>query len=354
MATPAVVGPVAIVPRFAANRRVWCVRPGRRYPDLNNGGALEPRTADGDLMTRFSLIVNPAAGRGRCRRSVPPAAAVLATAGAACQVRESASLRHACELAAEAAAAGDVVVAVGGDGMAGALAGATAAAGGTYGIIPAGRGNDLARVLGIPADPAAAAHVLAAGITRRVDLIGVSAGGQPELTVAGSVYAGVPSVAGEIANGTRWLTGPLVYPVAALRAVAGWKPVRFCVTGAAGKHEFAGYAVVVANSAYFGAGMMVAPPAVIDDGLLDLVLMRHGPKLAFIRALAKIKDGSHTALAEVSLSRDSAVTLTADRAVPVAADGETLPLAAPLPACQPLRIRVLPGVLTVIVPAPAR
>ncbi len=111
---------------------------------------------------------------------------------------------------------------------------------------------------------------------------------------------------------------------------------------------------MVANSAYFGAGMMVAPPAVIDDGLLDLVLMRHGPKLAFIRALAKIKDGSHTALAEVSLSRDSAVTLTADRAVPVAADGETLPFAAPLPAGQPLRIRVLPGVLTVIVPAPAR
>ncbi len=61
----------------------------------------------------------------------------------------------------------------------------------------------------------------------------------------------------------------------------------------------------MANSAYFGAGMMVAPPARIDDGILDLVLMRHGPKLAFVRALAKIKDGSHTSLAEVSLERDS-------------------------------------------------
>ena len=52
---------------------------------------------------------------------------------------ESASLAHARQLAAEAASHGDVVVAVGGDGMAGALAGATAAGGGDFGIIPAGR-----------------------------------------------------------------------------------------------------------------------------------------------------------------------------------------------------------------------
>lgn len=174
--------------------------------------------------------------------------------------------------------------------------------------------------------------------------------GQPEAVVAGSVYVGVPSVAGEIANGTRWLTGSMVYPVSALRAVARWKPARFEVDGPAGRHEFAGFAVVVANSAYFGAGMMVAPRAQMDDGILDLVLMRHGPKLAFIQALAKIKDGSHTTLAEVSLERDSELTLTIDRRMPVAADGETLPFAAPLPAGTPLSIRALPGALTVIAP----
>ena len=283
-------------------------------------------------MTRFSLIVNPAAGRGRARQAVPAAVAALREAGAACLVSESASLAHARQLAAEAASHGDVVVAVGGDGMAGALAGATAAGGGDFGIIPAGRGNDLARVLRIPADPAAAARLLAAQTARRIDLIGVSIPGSAELMVAGSVYAGVPSVAGEIANAARLLPAGAVYPVAALRAVAGWHPARFAVTGAGGAHEFAGYAVVVANSAYFGAGMQVAPPARIDDGMLDLVLLRHGPKLAFVRALARIRDGSHVALAEVSLERDAEVTLTIDRAMPVAADGETLPFAAPLPA----------------------
>lgn len=132
--------------------------------------------------------------------------------------------------------------------------------------------------------------------------------GQPESIVAGSVYAGIPSVVGEIANATRWLKGPMVYPVAALRALASWKPALFRIqiggqddsaggsaaesgqadgASAAGpgpgpaEHAFAGYAVVVANSAYSGAGMQVAPPALVDDGVLDIVLMRQGPQARF-------------------------------------------------------------------------
>lgn len=312
----------------------------------------------------FCLIVNPAAGGGSSRAVVPAVTAALDAAGASYQVSESASLEHARELAAAGVQRGDVVVAVGGDGMAGALAGTVAAAGGICGIIPAGRGNDLARVLGLPADPAAAALVLAGGQVRRVDMIGVRVAGQAESIVAGSVYAGLPAVAGEIANATRWLKGPMVYPVAALRALAGWQPASFRVQvaghggSAAGPasapalHAFAGYAVVVANCPYFGAGMKVAPPAQVDDGILDIVLMRHGPKLTFVRALAKIKDGSHVMLPQVSLERGSEVTLAADRAMPAAADGERLPGAAPLPAGAELRIRALPLILAVLTPGP--
>lgn len=125
------------------------------------------------------LIVNPVAGGGRSLRALPAVTAELTASGQSYQVAESRSLEHATRLAAQAAAAGQVVVAVGGDGMAGALAGAAAAAHGTFGIIPAGRGNDLARVLRIPADPAAAARVLAAGHTRKADLIGVRVPGLP-------------------------------------------------------------------------------------------------------------------------------------------------------------------------------
>lgn len=301
-------------------------------------------------MPGLSLIVNPAAGRGRALRLLAEASAALDAAGADYRVAVSASLEHAAQLAAEAATTDRVIVAVGGDGMAGALAGAASRHGARFGIIAAGRGNDLARVLGIPAEPAAAARLLTAGRDRQVDLIGVSVPGQQEVIVAGSAYVGVPSVAGEIANGTRWLRGPAVYSVAALRAVARWQPAAFALEGTAGPRDFAGYAVVVANSAYFGGGMKVAPSALIDDGQLELVLMRHGPKAAFIRALTKIKDGSHIELDQVSVEQVTEVTLTIDRAIPVAADGETLSFAAPLPAGTPLRIRALPRALTVIVP----
>jgi diacylglycerol kinase (ATP) len=308
----------------------------------------------------FCLVVNPAAGGGRSLRVRPLATAALDAAGAQYTVSESASLEHAKELAADGVRRGHMVVAVGGDGLAGALAGVVAAASGTYGIIPAGRGNDLARVLGIPPDPAAAVQVLTSGQTRQVDLIGVGAAGQAECIVAGSIYAGIPSVAGQIANATRWLKGPAVYPVAALRALASWKPASFRVEissgggggGPAAVHEFAGYAVVIANSAYFGAGMKVAPPAQIDDGILDIVLMRQGPRLAFVRALMKIKDGSHVSLPQISLERGAEVTLTIDREMPSAADGETIFGAAPLAAGMPLRIRVLPSILTVLAPGP--
>ncbi len=301
------------------------------------------------------LIVNPAAGHGRARQLLPPARSALTAAGAEHRVVESSSLSHARDLAAEAASRGEVVVAVGGDGLAGALAGIAAAGAAWYGLIPVGRGNDLAGVLGIPSDPAAAARVLAAGQLRQIDLIAAGVPGQPEVVVAGSVYAGIPAIAGEIANSTRWLGGSLVYPVAALRALASWRPATFTVDtgGTDGTHEFNGYAVVVANSAYFGAGMQVAPPAVIDDGVLDVVLMRHAPKLTFVRALMKIKDGSHVSLPQISLYRGADVTISMSRDLPAAADGEPLSCATPLTAGTPLRIRALPAALSVLVPASA-
>jgi YegS/Rv2252/BmrU family lipid kinase len=302
----------------------------------------------------FSLVVNPAAAGGRALRVIRAATAALDEAGASYQVSQSASLDHARELADAAARRGDVAVAVGGDGMAGAMAGAVAAAGGTYGIIQAGRGNDFALVLGLPDDPAAAARVLTSGQPRQLDLIGVSIPGEPEVVVALSVYLGVPAIAGEIANRTRLLRGPIVYPVAALRALARWTPAAFRVEpggqGGIPGGDFAGYAVVVANCAYFGAGMRVAPAAKIDDGFLDVVTMRHGPRLTFIRVLMKIKDGTHVALPLVGLAQAAEVTVTVDRAMLAAADGETLPWAAPLPAGVPVRIRVLPRALRMITP----
>ncbi|MHB1431391.1 MAG: diacylglycerol/lipid kinase family protein [Streptosporangiaceae bacterium] len=309
------------------------------------------------------LIVNPAAGHGRSARVLAQVEPVLAAAGAAYLIRTSTSLAHAAVLAAEAAARGETIVSIGGDGLAGTLAGAAAVAGARYGLIPAGRGNDLAGTVGIPADPRAAAEVLLTGAERRIDLLGVGVPGHAESVVAGSVYIGIPAQTAELANAMGWLRGPLVYPVAALRVLARWRPVAFSVR-LAGQPDstafdgtepdstaFDGFAVVVANASRFGGGMRVAPAARIDDGLLDLVLMRRAGRLTVLRALAGIRSGRHLALPQISTQRGTNVTLLASRDLTAAADGEPLACASPLAAGTPLHVRILPGALRVLAPA---
>jgi len=306
------------------------------------------------------LVVNPAAGGGRALRTLATATAALDGASARYQVQPSASLAHARELASAAAQRGEVTVAVGGDGLAGALAGAVADAGGVMALIPAGRGNDLARELGLPPGAAAAAAAILDGQQAELDLLGLSIPGQPEETAVLSAYLGLPSVAGEIANRSRLIRGPATYPVAALRALARWRPVSFRVeqTGGPGgpvagipAGEFPGYGVVLANSRFFGGGMQVCPPARTSDGCLDVVVMHHATKAAFLRVLLQIRDGTHVSLPQIALGQAAAVTVTAGTALPVAADGETLPWGSPLAAGVPLRARVRRGALKVVVPA---
>jgi YegS/Rv2252/BmrU family lipid kinase len=298
----------------------------------------------------YCFVVNPAACRGRAIRRMPAVLGPLSAAGATVRVEQSSSLDHAATLAADAVDRGEIVVAVGGDGTVGRMAAAVAAAGGVLGIVPAGRGNDFARMLGIPADPARAAAVLLRGGRRAVDLIGVRAGDGPEQVVAGSVYLGIPSEGAQIAAVSRLPPGGLAYQVAGLRALLAWQPASFTVDagadGAAGA-AFPGFCVVVANSAYFAGGTPAAPDADVADGLLDVITVSEGSKLSFVRVMLLAARGKHMRLAQVGATRSASVTVRADRAMLAGADGEPLPCASPLATGTPLHVRALPRALRV-------
>jgi len=297
----------------------------------------------------YCFVVNPAACRGRGIRRLPAVLGPISVTGASVRVEECSSLGHAATLAAEAAGRGETVVAVGGDGTVGAMAAAVSAADGVLGIIPAGRGNDFARMLGIPADPARAVAALLRRGFRTVDLIGVAAGTGPEQVVAGSVYLGIPSDGAQIAAASRMPPGGLGYQMAGLRALLGWPPTAFTVdteSGAPGA-AFTGYCVVVANSGYFAGGMHAAPDADISDWLLDVITVREGSKLSFIQVMVLASRGKHTRLEQVGTAQAATVTVRADRDLRAGADGEPVPCASPLAAGTPLRIRALPGALRV-------
>jgi diacylglycerol kinase (ATP) len=297
----------------------------------------------------FSFLVNPSSGGGAAPEAVVPVARLLREAGAIVDVTYSPGPHAMVGLVDEAVGRGDVVVSVGGDGMLSSLAGLVSARSGTLGVLPAGRGNDFARMLGLPEDAEGQARLLLEGVVRRVDLLAVTGLGPARRVVAGSVYAGVDARAAEIVDRATWLPRRLQYPYAALRSLAAYQPGRYVVSVDGIEHTYGAATVVVANSAYYGKGMKIAPAASVEDGLLDVVVIEAASRLALMRSLPKVYDGAHVALPEVTVLTGTRVELrgTSRSAIPAGGDGEPL---GPLPGlgAAPATVEVLPGALSVL------
>ncbi|MGH3389573.1 MAG: diacylglycerol/lipid kinase family protein [Actinomadura sp.] len=291
-------------------------------------------------MRSFTAVVNPAAGGSGAASTaaLTPLARLLRTAGAEVTVEYSKGLAHAGELARAAAERGDTVLGVGGDGLVGCVGGALAGTDAVLGIVPAGRGNDFARQLGVPSDPAELAALLLDGEPRPVDAIRAN-----DTVVLGSVYAGVDAVAGRNANESRLLRGSAAYYVGALRAVMSWRPAGYRVTVDGELHDRRGYSVVAANSGFYGFGRHVAPDARVDDGLLDVVIIRHAPKPLFFAVMRELEDGAHVHRPQVEVLRGREVRIEADRELPYGADGETR-------EGLPVTVQIMPGAVAVLRP----
>ncbi len=276
-------------------------------------------------------------------------ARLLREAGSTVDVTYSPGPRAMAGLVTEALDRGDVVVSVGGDGMLSSLAGAVSSAGGTLAVLPAGRGNDFARMLGLPEDPADQARLLLEADVRKVDLVSLTLPGAADRRVAGSVYSGVDARASEIVDRVQWLPRRLQYPYAAIRSLANYRPARYRVTVDGDTRDYLAANVVVANSAYYGKGMKIAPGAVLDDGLLEVVVIEAAGKLDLIRSLPKVYDGSHVGLPEVTVLRGRRVELRADGRTPVPVGGDGEPLGV-LPGLSdpPAVVEILPGALSII------
>ncbi|MER8041736.1 YegS/Rv2252/BmrU family lipid kinase [Streptomyces sp. NPDC094032] len=292
-------------------------------------------------MRQFTAVVNPTAGGSSGTAGLLPLARLLREAGAGLDTVYSRSLEHARELAREAGAKGHVVLAVGGDGMAGTVGGALSGTDTVFGLVPAGRGNDFARALGLPTDAPSLAKVLLEGEPRAVDTVEVESAVHARTCVLGSVYAGVDAVANRHANASRLLRGAASYYAGGLRAVLAWKPATYRITVDGISHERTGYTVVAANSGFYGFGRKVAPSARVDDGLLDVVVIKHAPKHLFFALMNELKTGAHVRRPEVEILRGEEVRIEADRPLPYGADGE-------VDATLPVTLRVRPGALRVL------
>ncbi|GAA4726968.1 hypothetical protein GCM10023216_17200 [Isoptericola chiayiensis] len=326
---------------------------------------------------RVGVLVNPVAGAGRGRR----VGAVLRErlSGEGHDVVDV-SGDDAVAAAARLSAAGllDALVVVGGDGMVHLGLQAVAGTSTPLGVVPVGTGNDFAACLGLVrrstgAEVADVCAALAAGSVRRVDAVEVRTGGRTRW-VAGAVSAGLDAAVNARANAMRRPRGAARYTLAALAEIAAFRAWAYRLqfdgvvddgglplTAAAGDStastaRWAGRAAVVtaANTDRIGGGIRVAPAAVVDDGLLDVlvapVLTRRGAATIF----PSMFTGRHVRRRDVHVVRAAAVRITAGPHDPASgghplAHGDGEPLA-PLP----VQVRAVSGALGVLVPPHTR
>ncbi len=289
-----------------------------------------------------ALLVSPAAGMGTAARIAGSVAQRLRGCVDRLDTLVADSAQGSALLAKQAVDAGvDVMITLGGDGLAHTAVQVCAGSPTALAVIPAGTGNDLARALGAPPDPFAAtlrtADALRAGDTRRIDL-GRVAGGSWFATV---LCAGFDSSVSERVNTLRWPAGPRRYDLAILTELTKLRPRPLVVETDNTTLRLEATMVSVGNSQFYGGGIPICPDAVLDDGLLDVTVVGATHRRDLLRILPRLRTGQHLDHPAVSTLRARSVRLSGLNHWVAYADGERQ-------ARLPLTVRCQPGALTVL------
>jgi YegS/Rv2252/BmrU family lipid kinase len=306
-----------------------------------------PRSRKNTIKTVF--LVNPAAENGAAGRRWPELAHEAASLGLQGDTRFSERPGHLTELAREAAADADLLVAVGGDGTVNEVVNGIAGLDVELALIPRGTGGDFVRTFGIPRKLDRAVEVALRGRTRAIDLgrgrYRSWAGEDEDSYFANIASAGMSGAIAKRTNETsKALGGKVSYAWATVAVFSRWRSdeVRVRVDGT----EQAGrmHDVIVANGRYLGGGMKMVPEAEPDDGLLDVLLIGDLTKRDLLLTMPKTYRGKHLPHPKATLLRGTTVEIDAPEPLPVELDGEQ-------PGTTPVRFEIVPRALRLRVPA---
>lgn len=295
-----------------------------------------------------TLVVNPAAGRGRALELLPQVAGQLGDAGLETEIRLSRSFDEAQVMIRSAVAGNlDVLAVMGGDGMMhlGLNSCAEARRAGNsqiaLGVIPAGTGNDFARGIGLdPADAVAAAAVIGAGRRRAVDLAWVN-----DRFVGAVLATGFDALVNQRANAMPWPKGSLRYPIATLAELRVFAPLSYRLTLDGHVRELDAMLVAVGNTSSYGGGMRICPDADVEDGLLEVTIVHPVSRAKLVQLLPLMYSGRFVRDPCVEQLRATEVTVAGPGLVGFG-DGEMI-------GAGPLTVRSVPQALPVLVPASA-
>ena len=298
-------------------------------------------------MTTFTLVVNPAAGRGRAHRLLTPVAEALRAGlpGVRLVVRETTGYEQARVACADAVASGtDALLVMGGDGMAHLGLNACASTGLPLAVLPAGTGNDFCRGVGLPTKwPEAVATIVAGGV-RTIDLMaveGATASGGVEY-VGSILSTGFDEKVNHRANQLPISLGAPTYGYAVLYELRRFRPLRYRMVIDGVARELDAMLVAVGNAGVFGGGIRICPHADVADGLLDVTIVHAVGRGTLLRLFPELFTGSFVRHPRVERLRAREVVVDGDDLWSMA-DGEDL-------GRVPLTCRVVPGSLRIFAP----
>lgn len=305
-------------------------------------------------MSKPVLVVNPSSGGGKTGRTFGAMRETIERRLGPCDVRETARVGHAIELARDAALGGaKLVVAVGGDGtfnevVNGLMRAKDQGAEPELGLIAQGTGGDFRRTLGLEHRLDVYLDALSAGSTRRIDVGLLTHEGDKTRYFVNILSVGMGGLVDRyVADASRALGGTAAYFGASLRALVNAKVgrVRCKVTrgGEVTERTVETLMLALCNGRYFGSSMMVAPMAELDDGVFELVALGNTSKVGFALTSKRIYDGGHMKDPSTVHLQGDAFELSLENADARAQflidlDGEPL-------GGLPITVKVVPGAL---------
>lgn len=298
---------------------------------------------------KWFAVSNPVSGGGRGARDRGRIAALLRDAGVEFELAVSARPGHTMALAQQAARSGfRRFIAIGGDGtlnemVNGVIAGGVVGKGeATIGLVPVGRGNDWARTHRIPRRYRDAIAAIARGRTVEHD-VGVADLGS-EVDHRYFINAAGVGFDAHVVRRTRDDSlGALSYLLALPASLVSFQAPELVLQSE--QHRIAGrvFLAFASINRYCGGGMLVAPEARYDDGLLDVTVVDEVSLPELFLNLKKLFDGSLPSYRKVRTFRAESVEISGPEPAMSEADGELI-------GATPIRFSVLPRHINVIVP----
>ena len=208
------------------------------------------------------------------------------------------------------------------------------------GIVPVGTGNDLATFLGLPTDPEACLAALLDGAKRRLDLGRLG----DRLFLNASAGGYVAESSDRVDGALKTVAGKLAYLLGGASALSAWEPVQAEIqVDDEAPFRLSITLFGVCNGPTIGGGNPLAPDAAVDDGLLDLCIVKTASVPSFLATLGRMARREHHVDEDVVLRKVRRVSLAFDRAIKVNLDGEVI-------ETQHCAYRVDPGRVRLMVP----